>query len=314
MRRSTLMVAGLFLLWSPIVSATTPEEIEVARRLFREAEQAQRDERWSEALEKLERVVSIKETAGVRFHMAACHEELGDLVKALQNFERARKLASDAEADDVLEMVGPALERVRSRVAGVRISVPKGVGPMVVHVDQAVYANHPAGEVLRLNPGTHQVIVVIGGKVRLDRFVSVDEGQTETIEVRLSREPEKAPVPAAKPKENSTEPVTSPPAVPTSAWISFGAGAVLGVAGYLSYAKADSIAEDSAEVCAVSISCDENRAQEVRRWDAAALGLWIGAAVGIGAGVALTIDHTDRNKRHTAVVVSPNTLHLRTTF
>lgn len=307
---------GLSLSVSGSLYAASPDEIRVAKRLFQEAEQDQKNERWDEALDKLERVSQIKDTAGVRFHIAVCHEKLGHLVKALESYERAKALAQETEARDVLDVVDTDIERVSAKVAGVSVRVPDGVGPLVVHVDQSVYANLPPGEVVRLDPGTHQVIVKIDGAVRLDRLVSVDEGQHETLQVRDWREPAKPAEPVAEPgaASASVDTEASSSGIPTAALISFGAGAVLGVGGYLAYSKADSLAEESADVCAASISCDPDRADTVRRWDAAALGMWVGAAVGVGAGIALSITAQSEGSSDTALVVSPAQLKLRTTF
>lgn len=310
------MVAAALLLACPTVSAATPDEIEVARKLFSEAEKHQKNSEWDQALKKLERVVVIKETAGVRFHIAVCHEKLGSFVKALQNYERAKRIATETNATDVLELVDSEIARMKARVGGVSIEVPKGVGPAIVHVDQSVYSDLPSGEVIDLEPGTHQVIVVIDGKVRLDRLVSVDEGQKETVHVRDWREPEPAPSPVASKDEGhvTADAGHGSAVVPTAVWISFGAGAALGIGGYLAYSKADSLADESAEVCAASVSCDPARADQVRRWDAAALGLWVGAAVGVGAGIALTLTNDGGKATNTAMIVSPNQVKLRTTF
>lgn len=297
-------------------SSATQEELAVAKTLFHQAEQDQKKGQWADALLKLERVVTIKETAGVRFHIAVCNEKLGQFVKALESYERAKALAAETDTRDVLDMIDPEIERMRARIGTVRVEVPDGVGPLIVHVDQAVYANLPPGEALRLDPGTHQVIVKIDGKVRLDRLVSLDEGQSETLHVRDWR-PAKAPAPAAPAvaePQPSADVQTSSSSVPISAWVSFGAGAVLGVGGYLSYAKADSVADESASVCAKSIACDPARADSVRRWDALALGMWVGAAVGIGTGIALTLASGQDGTPATAMVVSPSQVQIRTNF
>ena len=300
----------------PSLLAATPDEIRIAKRLFREAEQDQKNEHWEEALDKLERVAQIKETAGVRFHIAVCLEKLGRLVKALESYERAKSLASETDAGDVLDVVGSDIERLEGKVGGVSIRVPKGVGPLVVHVDQSVYANLPQGEVVRLDPGTHQVIVKIDGEVRLDRLVSVDEGQHEELQVRDWRESDRsaAPVVESKPLSEEADLKSSSSSIPVVAWISFGAGAALGVGGYLAYSKADSLAEESADVCSQSVNCDSARADSVRNWDAAALGMWVGAAVGVGAGIGLSIATQADGSSDTAVVITPSELKLRTTF
>jgi tetratricopeptide (TPR) repeat protein len=309
-----MMVATLIVGIASPASASNSADLATAKRLFQEAEQDQRNSRWAEALDKLERVVAIKETPGVRFHIAVCQEKLGRLVKSLESYERARELATSAHSEDVLEMVGPEIDRMQSRIARIQIHAPSNVGTLVVHVDQSVHAGIPAGNVLRVDPGTHHVVVKIDGTPRLDRLVSLEEGQSETLEVkdwRVAAASEPAPE-AAPSVERGVEGTGS--GIPTGAWISLGVGAALGVGGYLAYAKADSLAEESAVACAASIACDPARADTVRNWDALALGMWIGAAVGIGTGVALIMTHGDASQPATSMIVSPTRVQLRTTF
>ncbi len=295
--------------------AASASDLAAAKRLFEAAEVDQTHMRWAEALEKLERVVGIKETAGVRFHIAVCQEKLGQLAKSLESYERARDLAPSTGSNEVLEMVGPEIERMRARVPRVRVEAPKGVGPLVVLIDQSVYADLPSGHEVRLDPGTHQVLVKVDGEVRLDRLVSLGEGQSETLRVRDWRS--SSPAATSTPSETSPSPADVDQAesdgVPTVAWIALGAGAVLGVGGYLAYAKADDLAAESAAACAQSIECDPDRADAVRRWDGLALGMWVGAAVGIGTGVGLILAGNE-GKPTTALVLSPSHMHVRTTF
>jgi tetratricopeptide (TPR) repeat protein len=309
---ASFLVAGG---WASDGLAASASDLAAAKRLFEAAEVDQNHMRWAEALEKLERVVAIKETAGVRFHIAVCQEKLGQLTKSLESYERARDLASSAGSNDVLEMVGPEIERMRARVPRVRVEAPKGVGPLVVLIDQSVYADLPSGHEVRLDPGTHQVLVKVDGEVRLDRLVSLGEGQSETLRVRDWRS--SSPAATSTPSETSTSAdggqAEVDGGVPTVGWIALGAGAVLGVGGYLAYAKADDLAADSAAACARSIECDPDRVNAVRRWDGLALGMWVGAAVGIGTGVGLILA-SDEGKPTTALVLSPSHMHVRTTF
>lgn len=320
MSRSTMMGPGACMMVATLIvgipipaAATSERDLATAKRLFQEAERDQHNARWAEALDKLERVVAIKETPGVRFHIAVCQEKLGRLVKALESYERARELATSTNSEEVLGMVGPEIERMQSRVAKIQIDAPSNVGALVVHVDQSVHAGIPTGNVLRLDPGTHHVVVKIDGAIRLDRLVSLEEGQSETLEVKDWRAATKSePAPKTSSKEQGAQDTAQ--GIPAGAWVSLGVGAALGVGGYLAFAKADSLAEQSADVCAASIACDPARADAVRNWDTLALGMWIGAAVGVGAGVGLIVTHGDPDAPSTAMVVSPTHVQLRTTF
>src|SRR5262249_11935603 len=70
----------------------SPTEISVARRLFDEGRAAEDAGRWREAAEKFRKATSIKDTPGMRFHLARCEEEQGAFVEALVEYDRAREL------------------------------------------------------------------------------------------------------------------------------------------------------------------------------------------------------------------------------
>jgi tetratricopeptide (TPR) repeat protein len=68
-------------------------EIQVARRLFRQATEDEAAGRWQEALGKLREIENIKVTPGVLFHIAVCQQNLGRYVEALNDLGRAEELA-----------------------------------------------------------------------------------------------------------------------------------------------------------------------------------------------------------------------------
>ncbi len=311
-----LCAVGATASWS--AQAGPPRSIAEARRLFGEAEKSERAGKWAEALAKLEQVAALKETAGVRFHIATCHAHLGRLLEALDGFERARALARAQKADDVLSMVATQVEQLRRRVPVIRVAIPASVHGASVTVDRKPVEGDALSEIL-VDPGTHQVVITVNGESRLDRYVKLAEGESETVELRPPPAPGPAHVAAPKPSQASQSPASEDLAsraggVPTVAWISLGAGGVLGAAGYLAYRRADSLATESAGVCARSIQCDPARVDAVRRWDATALGLWIGAAAAIGTGVTVVIMNRPSHGADAALVVAPDSVSLRGSF
>ena len=94
-----MRLASAALAAAPRVAAAaepTPSEISVARRLFDEGKAAEDAGRWREAIEKFRKAIAIKDTPGLRYHIAKCEEESGALVEALRNYVlRATKLHGD---------------------------------------------------------------------------------------------------------------------------------------------------------------------------------------------------------------------------
>ncbi|HNS95521.1 MAG TPA: hypothetical protein PKL73_01130 [Polyangiaceae bacterium] len=305
-----LVLAWVFVIH--VAHAQTASEVEQAKRLFAAAEEDQANLRWAEALEKLEQVVMIKDTAGVRFHIAVCQDRLGLPARSLENFERAQQLALSSGSDDVLELVGPEIERLRQRVATLTIEVSSRV--VDVRIDRKHYPRVSSKLVVRLDPGDHRVTIQDSGKTVLDRRLSLEAGRTEALfvshESTMPRERLSSDNHAMTSVRASETPGRT---VSTVAWTALGAGAALGIGGYFAFAKADDVAKDSAFVCAHSLRCDPDRVDVVRRWDAAALGMWVGSAVGVGVGLGLILAGQP-NQSSTAWVVTPTQLQARTVF
>src|SRR5438046_985698 len=93
--------------------ATT--EIAVARRLFAEARTSEDAKEWASAAAKLREAISIKETSGLRFHLAYCEEQQGMLVEALVDYERAEDLSGDKD------------EELRSQIPARKTSLQKRI-------------------------------------------------------------------------------------------------------------------------------------------------------------------------------------------
>lgn len=111
-----------------LAAEPTPSEISVARRLFDEGKSAEENGRWREAADKFRQAAAIKDTPGIRFHLARCEEERGALVEALVEYDRARELLDGGvKAPDVERLLPEARERVRARVAHVTLRLPDGV-------------------------------------------------------------------------------------------------------------------------------------------------------------------------------------------
>src|SRR4029079_11912267 len=72
-----------------------PSDIAEARRLFSEASDLRTEGKWDLAAKKLEAAIAIKETAGLRFHLAYCEEKMGHLLAATRDYDRADELIRD---------------------------------------------------------------------------------------------------------------------------------------------------------------------------------------------------------------------------
>ncbi|MGE0327342.1 MAG: hypothetical protein AB7K71_18555 [Polyangiaceae bacterium] len=171
-----------------------------ARQRFREATELEREGRWSEATAKLRAALDVRETPGLRFHLAYCEEHQGHYVEALTNYRRAKAMIeAGAAAEDVAELVGPALERVESQVVRLKIELKTQAESPALRVDGRAFE---LGGVLELNPGPHQLEVTAPGYQSLTRSVYLRPG-TVRLPLRLERRPEET---ASVPPQPESEP------------------------------------------------------------------------------------------------------------
>ncbi|MEO7096259.1 MAG: hypothetical protein ABI175_23570, partial [Polyangiales bacterium] len=89
---ASLSLARLpFFVGVPLAFAeATTAELTAARELFDEGLKLEEKNQWQPALDRFRKVAAVKATPAVRFHMGLCLENLGKLVDALNEFERAQ--------------------------------------------------------------------------------------------------------------------------------------------------------------------------------------------------------------------------------
>jgi len=103
-------------------------ELETARTLFVDAMKDEEAQDWAAAREKLQRAGAIKMTAGVRFHIALCEEQLKLPCEALNNYIAAVNQARDNEDSEVLLASIDGLGRLASRLQVLKTFSPTAAG------------------------------------------------------------------------------------------------------------------------------------------------------------------------------------------
>lgn len=261
-----------------------PVDVQAARDLFGLAEADEDGGRWAAALEKLGRVLAIRDTPGVRYHVALCEEQLGKLVAAEADFRAADTAARAAQAQDVLRLVGKKLAQVERRLAHVTVRLAPAAPDASVTLDGSAVR---AGEATVVDPGPHEIQVVSPGRGAPSSVsFAVGEGEDRTVDVGLSPAPPDAPAsdePAAAP---APAPRRAPPppgkgAPRTAAMLEAAGAALLAGGGALAYAAGGAARDQAAHTCALvdapsPAACDPYRVP-VRAWDWVAVGAWAGA-------------------------------------
>lgn len=187
--------AGLSVPAPALAAEPTPSEISVARRLFDEGKSAEEAARWREAADKFRQAAAIKDTPGIRFHLARCEEEQGAFVEALVEYDRARELLDGGvKAPDVERLLPEARERVRAKVALVTLRVPNGTQNASVSLDGKPVSATVLGVPLPLNPGRHRLQASAPGRTAYDKELQLGSGEVREVALEL---PPAAPARAA---------------------------------------------------------------------------------------------------------------------
>jgi hypothetical protein len=167
-------------------SEPTPSELSVARRLFDEGRAAEDAARWHEAADKFRRATAIKDTPGMRFHLARCEEEQGSFVEALVEYDRARELIDGGmRAADVEKLLADARERVRAKVALLTLRLPTDVRNVSVELDGKALSGGVLGVPMPINPGQHRLSAVAVGRTPFAQELTLGTGEVRELPIEL---------------------------------------------------------------------------------------------------------------------------------
>jgi hypothetical protein len=291
-------------------------DIRAARDLFVHAVEDEDGGRWEAALEKLYRVLAVKDTPGVRYHVALCEERLGKLATAWAEYTVADEKARSEQAHDVLRLTSKKLAELSRRVPHltVRVTPPEADATLTIDGRPA-----PVGDRTPVDPGSHQVEVLpVEGRAPTTVAVSVGEGESRTLDVELRPvvAQELPPVAAAAPPSRAeASPPAAPPPARSEALLETVAAATLAAGGVAAFAVSGAARDQASRDCAQVSSpdpqaCDPYRVP-VRVWDWVAVGAWTGA--GVMATLAI-VSWARRPEGQSRVVVGPGSVRVEGSF
>lgn len=263
--------------------AQTPEELNAARALFQEAYTDEQEKRFTEALEKFQRVAKVRESASVRYRIANVLAELGRLREARDMF---RVLAASSESLDAKDkpIAESAAERalvVDKRIPRLKIKPPEEApADLRVTVDGA---SVPTGRPLELDPGEHVVNATATGKKQFESRVKLAEGGETPFDVKLEAGDSSGDTTAA-----TTEVTTD--SKKTIAYVAIGGGGVLFVTGVALLIAREGTISDIEKTCPGNVCPTASQADIQDKRDQAGLFAPLGvgfslvglAAAGVG--------------------------------
>jgi len=204
----TLLICASTLVSRWAYADPSPVEISLARQAFETAVRLESAQRWTEATQKLREALAVKDTPGLRFHIAHCETEQGLLVEAELDYGRASELiAKGAKAPDVQRLLAPASAALKPRVPRVSVELPSDVLAPVATIDGKVFSPSELALGVPLNPGHHALLVSASGRRTFRRSLELKEGEQPELHAELP--PAAAPGPAqAAPPSVQAPPMT----------------------------------------------------------------------------------------------------------
>lgn len=179
---------------APVAAAEpSASELVLARRLFDEASALEGQGNWAAASEKLREALAIKETPGLRYHLAHCEEQLGKLVAASLEYARASELIRGGEqAPDVAQLLALADQRLVSQIPKLKLDVPADIQGVTVEIDGHPITSAVLRNPIPLDPGAHRIVARAPNRGDFNERVELSLGETHTLVLVF---PQRGPTP-----------------------------------------------------------------------------------------------------------------------
>ncbi|MCC7385095.1 MAG: PEGA domain-containing protein [Deltaproteobacteria bacterium] len=236
-----------------------------ARTLVDEGNALLRDGKHEAALARYQSAYDLYPSPKLFFNLAEVHREMGDMVRALEYYERFLLQAGVTKGSELFRQASKQAHALERRIATLGFS--SSVPGVEVFVDGRSVGTLPRDPV-RVPPGVHDIAAERQGYELFRASITAEPGTAVEVELRLRPKVEPAPTPAAAPAPSS--PVAQPAAPTPPPAVSFGEPAV-------------PLAEPRP-----SDPSDHESGGLTRRWWfwAGTAAILAGAVVGVGAAVA----------------------------
>ena len=207
----------------------SPDQLKVARDLFQEAYKDEQDKHYAEALEKFQRVASVKESASVRYRIGSVLESLGRLRESRDAFRAlaASKPNLPPPEQEIADSAADRAHQLDKKIPRILLQLQENP-PADAHVsiDGAAVPASTTPRPIELDPGEHVVQASSPTSRPSETRVTLAEGGVVAVLVVLNPlKPVKAPPPPPPP------PDLTPRRDHTLAYVVMGAGGALFVTG-----------------------------------------------------------------------------------
>jgi hypothetical protein len=299
---SSIFVAGLVtgsvvVLLPETATAQDDETLRDARAKFQKGLELEHAGDFGSALKLFRDVGQIKMTPQVRYHIATCEENLGQLVAALGGYELALAQSEEMHPDFIAEVQG-SIDDLKARIPKLSIARADGSEAAQIQLDGVQLGENSIGGETPVDPGPHTITAKAPGFEDYQKTVTVSEGAVELVSVELVKLA-KAPRGGSGAEARDAGPPDFGPWPYVAGGVGVGSliigGSLLGVS-LGKFGKQKDLCGGDVKNCQAS----ESEVNEVNKLGRQASGFeaggWIGISVGligVGAGVAMLVMSRD---------------------
>ncbi len=281
-RARTSILIGLLVLAAPRVALA--QDLEAARKAFTAAFAEESAGHYSEALEKFLEVQRVRDTASVRYRIAACLEALGKLERAREAYLAIEKVARPEDAEVVTSSKAKAKE-LEGRLGELSLRIDGDGSEGRAAVDGTDLPLTGGGATVFLMPGEHRVTFEPRGEPPMVTPIMLEGGRRTVLVLNRRGAPATAPLPPKGPMPIVPPPKSTGPSTVGVVGVVVGAALVAGAV--VSFVLRES-AISSIEADCPNGACPRSKEGDVTsaRSRAQAL-LPVGAVMGVAGGLAL---------------------------
>jgi hypothetical protein len=207
---------------------TNPPKEEERTALYREGVLLAEGGRWSDALQKFEKVVAIRSAPPALVALATAQEKVGKLASAKRTYVDARAQARALGDAALVAKADKALTAIESRIARIIVVLPPDALGAEVRIDGGAASGDSGGT--EVDPGEHEIMVTASGRPTFQQRFVMSPEQRKEVAVQFGSAG--GTVPAAK----TSAPATSygddaRAGPPLGSWVLGSAGVAASIAG-----------------------------------------------------------------------------------
>lgn len=186
-----MALAVIGLLEPSQVAAQPSPDVALAETLFNSAQACLEKDDWKCACEKFRASMELDPSVSTKLNIAKCDAHDGKLTLAWNDIQEALKLnrsmayADESRRKKLDQYAQNLLDDIERRVPKIHVVIADRPPGLALQKDGKPLPLAALGEVIRVDPGVHEIVAEAPGYTALRRSITLGEGQTEEIPLTL---------------------------------------------------------------------------------------------------------------------------------